>query len=1062
MVFSGSGGNTWRWSGLTGLTGRTAYDYTANVDAGNNSAVMACVGWIARAFPEAPVRILDEDGEPMDGHPLAVLLRRPNPYYSGPLLWMATLTDFNVSGNAYWLKERSAAGRVTGLWYTPSWLIRPQWDREGTAFLTHYEYNPNGQPQRVDLEDVVHFRYGLNPVTRTGMSPLSAVLREIWSDEEAANFTGSLLRNLGVPGVIISPEESGITNDEAEEVKAIFEAKFGGDQRGRAMVMKGPSKVEVLSFSPEQMDLKALRRIPEERVSAVLGVPAIVAGLGAGLDRCIIGNMRVATPDRGPVEIRHLEAGDTVWAIQNGQIQASVITWAGKTGHREVFTVKTPNRTITATENHPFLVRRMVKVDAPMEGPRRSKEWRYSLEWVELRNLAPGDQVVEATQFPDVGRTTLPDATPATPEMLEWFGAFVGDGSYLAGESDKGLTLSIPIGDRVGEYYRALTASLFAEHRYRSGGERPWKRATDGLSEVMVERNAAGESYHAIGRALGMNNATVRSRVLSATMPPRPVVYEPVLIREVRHGFAFTSVTASRWVRSLGFRRGARLKRIPPWVFGLSADLRLAFLCGLLDTDGSVDKIGLATFTFAGEELTRDTWHLALSCGLSVSNVRPVRIPAERLPQPGRQAVYDAWTFTVTNVDDVRRIGTHDPKYQERLDAATRQSRRGVVGGHPKSVAVLPAGCAFTKVQSITPTGTADVYDLTVESAHNFIAEGLVVHNSTFANMSEAREMAYESNIIPTQRLLAAELHSQLLRDFDDPDRRTVAFDLSQVRVLSDDEDRKYARIDRAIKGGWISLAEARRATGWEVLPEHDVYYLPTSVMVTPVNQISPIISPPALPPAKAGAKARVRTHVIKALALSDADEAEAIYEARLALFDGRKAAHGFINWNQSRMAATFRAAGEKVRDGISTLNEFRREMQAELKAGVVSAYRYMRGDKLTDGDLNKVNAMLGKQDEYLTGFVAALGDDEDRNGAPARAALYAGAATEAQAEGTLAAKADDEMLVWNASDDDRMCDDCAAMSGETRTVAEWAVSDRLPSVNVECQSNCRCSLDAA
>ena len=50
--------------------------------------------------------------------------------------------------------------------------------------------------------------------------------------------------------------------------------------------------VEVVSFSPDQMNLSELRKIPEERVSAVLGVPAILAGLGAGLDAATYNNTR--------------------------------------------------------------------------------------------------------------------------------------------------------------------------------------------------------------------------------------------------------------------------------------------------------------------------------------------------------------------------------------------------------------------------------------------------------------------------------------------------------------------------------------------------------------------------------------------------------------------------------------------------------------------------------------------------------------------------------------------------------------------------------------------------
>jgi phage portal protein BeeE len=38
------------------------------------------------------------------------------------------------------------------------------------------------------------------------------------------------------------------------------------------------------------MDLTAIRRMPEERITALLGVPASVAGLGAGLDRNTFSN----------------------------------------------------------------------------------------------------------------------------------------------------------------------------------------------------------------------------------------------------------------------------------------------------------------------------------------------------------------------------------------------------------------------------------------------------------------------------------------------------------------------------------------------------------------------------------------------------------------------------------------------------------------------------------------------------------------------------------------------------------------------------------------------------
>lgn len=301
-VFPGMGGgygSNWAtWGGWGTILPRTRFDYAREVgDGSGSSVVMAICAWIARTFPEAPLQVLDAKGEVVPAHPLLDLLDNPNPFYDGLLLWMATLIDYTVSGNAYWLKVRGAYGRVVELWYAPQWMIQPRWPADGSAYIDHYDYVPLARPIRVEPEDIVHFRFGIDPNnTRKGLSPLASVLREIFTDDEAANFTGSLLRNLGVPGVIISPDtnDGGMTPEEAEGVKAKFEQKFGGDQRGRALVLEGPAKVAVLSFSPDQMNLKELRRIPEERVAAVLGIHPMVVGLGAGLDRSTLNNMEEA------------------------------------------------------------------------------------------------------------------------------------------------------------------------------------------------------------------------------------------------------------------------------------------------------------------------------------------------------------------------------------------------------------------------------------------------------------------------------------------------------------------------------------------------------------------------------------------------------------------------------------------------------------------------------------------------------------------------------------------------------------------------------------------------
>lgn len=284
------------------VSGRVGEQRAAEVM--DHSTVMAPLLWVARTFPEAPVEVrrVMPDGiqtEMIPDHPLTVLMRRPNPAYPGVVLWTATVIDYQASGNAYWLTIRDRARRVTELWWAPAWMMRPAGDpTDDSVFISHYEYRPGGGVVwEIPPSDVVHFRFGMDPKNpRCGLSPLASVLREVWTDDQAAVFTATLMQNMGVPGMVIAPADpSGTMNQEqADAAKRYVQSHFTGDRRGEALVLGTPVSVNQFGFSPDQLDLRGLRRVPEERVSAVMGVPAVVAGLGAGLDRSTFTNMAEA------------------------------------------------------------------------------------------------------------------------------------------------------------------------------------------------------------------------------------------------------------------------------------------------------------------------------------------------------------------------------------------------------------------------------------------------------------------------------------------------------------------------------------------------------------------------------------------------------------------------------------------------------------------------------------------------------------------------------------------------------------------------------------------------
>jgi len=271
-------------------------------DGRGNSAVEAVLGYLARTFPEAPLRVhetKDAATTLVDDHPVHRLLDRPNPAMIGADLDYFSVVSRRAEGNAYIWKRRSAAGIVVELWPLMPDLVTPKGNPQSAEmtdqWIDHYEYRPQGQLIRIPREDIIHHREGFDPDDpRRGYAALKSVLREILGDEAAGQFSVALLRNMGIPGVIISPKDGeGPASDEADEMEQKWAEKYGRSGKGTPYVVRGGAvNVDVVGFSPEQMNFRDLARLPEERISGVLGVPAILAGLGAGLERAIESNLK--------------------------------------------------------------------------------------------------------------------------------------------------------------------------------------------------------------------------------------------------------------------------------------------------------------------------------------------------------------------------------------------------------------------------------------------------------------------------------------------------------------------------------------------------------------------------------------------------------------------------------------------------------------------------------------------------------------------------------------------------------------------------------------------------
>ena len=299
--FTGTGNGDF-WSLLTRNLPGSSFNWRNQAgDLMLNSIVAIGMDWYIRNWSQGVpvVRRPMPDGqvETVADHPILQLLAQPTPNVPPSLVWSWVLPDYQLLGNAYFRKVR-VSGRVVGLQYLAADMMRPVGNKINP--LVKYQYTVDGTSYDIALEDLIHIRYGRDPQdSRFGRSPVTSVLREIATDNVAASAAFGMVRNGGMPSIMVGPDYKGgvedLSEDDARQTKRKLQQDFTGDNAGSVLVMTGPFKVEQVSHKPSEMAFDEIRRKPEERVCAALGLNPLVLQLGSGLERATYSNLEQAT-----------------------------------------------------------------------------------------------------------------------------------------------------------------------------------------------------------------------------------------------------------------------------------------------------------------------------------------------------------------------------------------------------------------------------------------------------------------------------------------------------------------------------------------------------------------------------------------------------------------------------------------------------------------------------------------------------------------------------------------------------------------------------------------------
>ncbi len=277
-----------------------------------------------------------------------------------------------------------------------------------------------------------------------------------------------------------------------------------------------------------------------------------------------------------------------------------------------------------------------------------------------------------------------------------------------------------------------------------------------------------------LGLYIGDGNLHLSTRTyrVQFAIPATDVELRSELTRVVKDLFGLRCIEAdeyrvvvnskalTEWIVELGFAGLALTKRVPEWVYGLPRDQRLAFLGGWVDADGYVGPAtsGSILLTCANEGLLGQARELAELSGLRAGGPWSFTQPYRHAPE----RMQTAWRLGISG--DFEQLGCRNRKRTDRF--GRRRYMHSSNSSHGTTIrAHTNEWLGFERVKSVEPYAVEPVYDVEVDGPHNFVAEGLVVHNSEVV-YHQIREDLEAQGVIFLDTDTALREHPEIFKEY--------------------------------------------------------------------------------------------------------------------------------------------------------------------------------------------------------------------------------------------------------------------------------------------------------
>lgn len=254
-------------------------------------AVRTTVSFLARNVAHLGLHAFrrkgDADRERLDDHPLAALMRRPNPITTRYRLMDATVHDLAIFDRAYWLK--AGTPQMPAVIRIPPTLVTPK----GDNWLTPEVFEVKGTKSKTEFkrEQLVYFR-GYGGGEDFGTSPLESLRQMLFEEHAASQARSEILRNgARVSGYLERPKDAGRWDaDDRERFAKSWRAQYvgSGPQAGGTPILEDGMTFKDATQSSRDLQYIEARKLTREEVAAVYFVPPPMVGI---LDKATFSNI---------------------------------------------------------------------------------------------------------------------------------------------------------------------------------------------------------------------------------------------------------------------------------------------------------------------------------------------------------------------------------------------------------------------------------------------------------------------------------------------------------------------------------------------------------------------------------------------------------------------------------------------------------------------------------------------------------------------------------------------------------------------------------------------------